>query len=175
MIDFRRLSRKELADNGLSFKTAAEADLFADIITEELEERVGEAITKAVGEEKSREFELCTTQEEEAEWLRKACPGYPEIIIEKEKELNREIMEYRDRIPGVIGNAPTELKNMTIEEMDLSLRSLNCLKRAGLHTVGDLLEYGDLSNMRSLSQSCIEEIQNRLREINSRKEEKPKD
>ena len=28
---------------------------------------------------------------------------------------------------------------MTIEELDLSVRSFNCLKRAGINTVGDLI------------------------------------
>ena len=162
MINFNHLTQKELSDNGLSFETPEEADLFAEIIKEELEVRIGEAIVKCVGEERADGFELCKTQNEATAWLEQNCPEYRKIVIDKQEEMSREIMEFRDRIPGLIGAAPAGMRDIPIEEMDLSVRSFNCLKRAGLRTVGDILAYGDLGGIRNLTRRCVDEIKEKL-------------
>ena len=53
---------------------------------------------------------------------------------------------------------------MTIEELDLSVRSFNCLKRAGINTVEDLLERseGDMMKVRNLGRKSLEEVINKL-------------
>ena len=53
-----------------------------------------------------------------------------------------------------------------IADMDLSVRSYNCLSRAGIKTVKQLAElsYYDLTNIRNLGKKCIEEIKERLKE-----------
>lgn len=58
--------------------------------------------------------------------------------------------------------------DMLIDELDLSVRSYNCLKRAGINTVGDLrrLQGKDYRNIRNLGRKSIEEIENKLAEIN---------
>ena len=79
--------------------------------------------------------------------------------------MNRELNLYKDQIPGLITNTPDSPNGplqMTIEELDLSVRSYNCLKRAGLHTIGDIIAYGDLSTIRNITRRCIEEIQDRV-------------
>ena len=55
----------------------------------------------------------------------------------------------------------------TIEELDLSVRSYNCLKRAGIHTVGDLVEKseGDMLKVRNLGQKSLEEVKFKLVEL----------
>jgi len=49
---------------------------------------------------------------------------------------------------------------MTIEEMDLSVRSFNCLKRAGISTVQDLINKteDDMMKVRNLGRKSLEEV-----------------
>lgn len=53
---------------------------------------------------------------------------------------------------------------MTIEELDLSVRSFNCLKRAGINTVGDLTSKTeeDMMKVRNLGRKSLEEVLNKL-------------
>ena len=53
---------------------------------------------------------------------------------------------------------------MSIEEMDLSVRSNNCLRRAGINTVGDLINKSedDLKKVRNLGTKSLEEIIKKL-------------
>ena len=58
------------------------------------------------------------------------------------------------------------MESMSIEDMDLGVRSYNSLKRAGYHTVGDLLsgiERGqELSKIRNCGAKSIREIKEKL-------------
>ena len=49
---------------------------------------------------------------------------------------------------------------MTIEELDLSVRSFNCLKRAGINTVGDLISKSEdeMMKVRNLGRKSLEEV-----------------
>jgi DNA-directed RNA polymerase subunit alpha len=51
-----------------------------------------------------------------------------------------------------------------IEELDLSVRSYNCLKRQGVNTIGQLTECteGDLLNIRNFGAKSIEEVKDKL-------------
>ncbi|MEG1517550.1 MAG: DNA-directed RNA polymerase subunit alpha [Raoultibacter sp.] len=51
-----------------------------------------------------------------------------------------------------------------IEDLDLSVRSYNCLKRAGIHAVRALVEYSenDLLNIRNFGAKSIEEVKDKL-------------
>ena len=51
-----------------------------------------------------------------------------------------------------------------IEELDLSVRSYNCLKRAGIHSVRQLVEYreSDLLNIKNFVAKSIEEVKDKL-------------
>lgn len=53
---------------------------------------------------------------------------------------------------------------MTIEELDLSVRSFNCLKRAGINTVEDLINKSedDMMKVRNLGRKSLEEVVNKL-------------
>jgi DNA-directed RNA polymerase subunit alpha len=57
-----------------------------------------------------------------------------------------------------------KLKEMTIEELDLSVRSFNCLKRAGINTVEELTKRTEASMMkvRNLGRKSLEEVQQKL-------------
>lgn len=169
MLNFNNLTRRELSDNGLAFETAEEASLFANIILKELKVRIGKALADYVGRKGTEEFEKCNTDAEAAAWLEQNCPDYHEIVKAKQDELNQEILKYRDRIPGRVGDVPSKYREMTIEEMDLSVRSYNCLKHTGIHTVADLIEFGDLSKVRNIGPKSEEEIKERLRELTTPK------
>ena len=53
---------------------------------------------------------------------------------------------------------------MTIEDLDLSVRSFNCLKRAGIHTVEDLLEKteSEMMKVRNLGRKSYDEVLQKL-------------
>ena len=65
-----------------------------------------------------------------------------EIMVEKDDKGNEKVLE------------------MTIEELDLSVRSFNCLKRAGINTVGDLINKSedDMMKVRNLGKKSLEEV-----------------
>ena len=57
-----------------------------------------------------------------------------------------------------------KILEMTIEELDLSVRSFNCLKRAGINTVEDLSgkSESDMMRVRNLGRKSLEEVINKL-------------
>lgn len=70
-----------------------------------------------------------------------------EIMVEKEETKKEKVLE------------------MTIEELDLSVRSYNCLKRAGINTVEDLTNRTeeDMMKVRNLGRKSLEEVVNKLK------------
>ena len=64
---------------------------------------------------------------------------------------------------------------MTIEELDLSVRSFNCLKRAGINKVEDLINKSeeDMMKVRNLGKKSLDEVVAKLRSLgfDLRKEE----
>ena len=59
---------------------------------------------------------------------------------------------------------PDTVMKMTIEELDLSVRSFNCLKRANINTVEDLISKteDDMMKVRNLGRKSLEEVINKL-------------
>ncbi len=53
---------------------------------------------------------------------------------------------------------------MTSEELDLSVRSFNCLKRANINNVEDLISKRgeDMMKVRNMGRKSLEEVQNKL-------------
>ena len=53
---------------------------------------------------------------------------------------------------------------MTIEELDLSVRAYNCLKRAGINTIGELVQRNqeDMMKVRNLGRKSLEEVEQKL-------------
>src|SRR6056297_1711890 len=72
-----------------------------------------------------------------------------EIMVEKEEEEKDKILD------------------TTIEELELSVRSSNCLKRAGINNVGELTEKteDDLMKVRNLGKKSLLEIEDKLNEL----------
>ena len=61
----------------------------------------------------------------------------------------------------------SKILEMTIEELDLSVRSFNCLKRAGINTVKDLTEKteDEMMKVRNLGRKSLEEVINKLESL----------
>lgn len=80
-----------------------------------------------------------------------------EIMVEREETIKEKVLE------------------MTIEELDLSVRSFNCLKRAGIDTVEDLTSSteADMIKVRNLGKKSLEEVIQKLHSLglSLRKEE----
>lgn len=72
-----------------------------------------------------------------------------EIMVQKEEDKKEKVLE------------------MTIEELDLSVRSYNCLKRAGINTVDELAQKSeeDMMKVRNLGRKSLEEVQKKLEEL----------
>ena len=62
-----------------------------------------------------------------------------------------------------VSTEPTALK-LTIEELDLSVRSFNCLKRANVNTVRDLISRTpeEMMKVRNMGKKSLDEVQNKL-------------
>ncbi len=74
--------------------------------------------------------------------------GEPEIMVEPEEEERNQLLE------------------QNIEELGLSVRSFNCLKRAGIDTVGELVSYteSEMLKIRNLGEKSLEEVLTKLEE-----------
>jgi len=72
-----------------------------------------------------------------------------EIMVEKEEDQKEKVLE------------------MTIEELDLSVRSYNCLKRAGINTVQELTNKSeeDMMKVRNLGRKSLEEVKVKLNDL----------
>jgi DNA-directed RNA polymerase subunit alpha len=60
-----------------------------------------------------------------------------------------------------------KVMEMTIEDLDLSVRSFNCLKRAGINTVDDLINKSqeDMMKVRNLGKKSFEEVRAKLQSL----------
>ncbi len=70
-------------------------------------------------------------------------------------------------LPKMVEKDETTQENtltMTIEDLDLSVRSFNCLKRAGIHTVEDLVNKteSEMMKVRNLGRKSFEEVMQKL-------------
>ena len=56
---------------------------------------------------------------------------------------------------------------MTVEELDLSSRTLNCLKRAGLNKVGEVMEKtkDELLDIRNFGEKSFNELYDKFRDM----------
>ena len=74
---------------------------------------------------------------------------FSEVMVEKEDDKKEKKLE------------------MTIEELDLSVRSYNCLKRAGINTLQELTDKteADMMRVRNLGRKSLEEVKNKLADL----------
>ncbi len=92
------------------------------------------------------------------------------------KILNRQLNHFVDLSDEVSSTEIMEKKEdtgkekvleMTIEELDLSVRAFNCLKRAGVNTVGDLISKSpeEMMKVRNLGKKSLEEVISKLESL----------
>ena len=64
-------------------------------------------------------------------------------------------------------NMSEKVLEMTIEELDLSVRAFNCLKRAGVNTVNDLINKSpeEMMKVRNLGKKSLEEVMSKLESL----------
>jgi DNA-directed RNA polymerase subunit alpha len=69
--------------------------------------------------------------------------------------------------PAEGDDAEEGIKALPIEELQLSVRSYNCLKREGVNTVGDLVQKSEpeLTDIRNFGQKSIEEVKAKLEDM----------
>jgi DNA-directed RNA polymerase subunit alpha len=62
---------------------------------------------------------------------------------------------------------PAQQYNMPVESLNLTARTLNCLKRASIHKVGEIIEKNrdELLRIRNFGEKSLEELDERLSEI----------
>ena len=63
-----------------------------------------------------------------------------------------------------VPNSPDTKLSMTIDELDLSVRSFNCLKRANINTVADLISKTgeEMMKVRNMGKKSLDEVQKKL-------------
>ena len=81
--------------------------------------------------------------------------------------LPEEIEEEEATFPEEVEDDTSKVLEMTIEDLDLSVRSFNCLKRANINTVADLAEKteDDMMKVRNLGRKSLEEVKKKLEEL----------
>ena len=64
-------------------------------------------------------------------------------------------------------NDKGKVLDMTIEELELSVRAYNCLKRAGINSVAELVQRNqeDMMKVRNLGRKSLEEVEQKLQEL----------
>ena len=109
--------------------------------------------------------------------------GHPELVFEIPEEAGiaaDSVFHYLNLFIGLTESLPQEvtliekedskkdkLLEMTIEEFDLSVRSYNCLKRAGIHTAQELANKteDEMMKVRNMGRKSLEEVVAKLDEL----------
>ena len=89
----------------------------------------------------------------------KVMTGHLELFIDlSETAKNTQIMIEKEE------NKKERVLEMSIEDLELSVRSFNCLKRAGISTVEDLTNKSesDMMKVRNLGKKSLDEVTNKL-------------
>ena len=91
-------------------------------------------------------------------------------ILRNYLELFTGLTDSTPAVPAIedpVDDTRGRLMEMTIEELDLSVRSYNCLKRAGIHTVEELANRSEeeMMKVRNLGRKSLEEVIAKLDEM----------
>jgi DNA-directed RNA polymerase subunit alpha len=87
------------------------------------------------------------------------------LILQKRLSLFTSL-EPPSQTEATAGSPAPELLETPIEDLQLSVRSLNCLKRGGIRTIGELLTYSedDIMKLKNFGQKSLDEIKEKLQE-----------
>ena len=92
----------------------------------------------------------------------KVMTGHLELFIDlSETAKNTQVMIEKEE------NKKERVLEMSIEDLELSVRSFNCLKRAGISTVEDLTNKSesDMMKVRNLGKKSLDEVTNKLHDL----------
>ena len=83
-------------------------------------------------------------------------------------EVDQEVAEMDSLMKDYVNEANAKKINMSIDDLDLSVRSYNCLKRAGISSVEELTQKTeeDMSRVRNLGKKSLKEVKEKLQELN---------
>ena len=81
--------------------------------------------------------------------------------------LAEDVAEEEASFPAEEEDDSSKVLDMNIDDLDLSVRSFNCLKRANINTVADLAEKTeeDMMKVRNLGRKSLEEVKKKLEEL----------
>ena len=81
----------------------------------------------------------------------------PFVEYGRSSQIDEEKMARRASIPEDVFNTP-------VEKLDLSVRSMNCLRRGGINTIGDLVNLGEkeIAALRNFGQKSRQEVEEKL-------------
>ncbi|HHV63955.1 MAG TPA: DNA-directed RNA polymerase subunit alpha [Peptococcaceae bacterium] len=102
------------------------------------------------------------TPEEAVSWAARIQSEHLQLFIGlTDKQDNTQILKEKEE------ETKDKILEMTIEELDLSVRSYNCLKRAGINSVEELTQKTeeDMMKVRNLGRKSLEEVSNKLKEL----------
>ncbi len=85
---------------------------------------------------------------------------FPLLILVKSREAQPEKTITESSIPW-------ELSNMPVEQLNLSVRTMNCLRRGNIQTVGEVVGKGEkgLMTLRNFGVKSLQELDDRLGEL----------
>ena len=88
--------------------------------------------------------------------------------LELLSEVDTEINGMESLMKDYVNDGSAKKINMAIEDLDLTVRSYNCLKRAGISTVQELTEKTEeeMSRVRNLGKKSLKEVKEKLAELN---------
>lgn len=88
--------------------------------------------------------------------------------LELLSEIDSEVNGMESLMQDFVNDGNAKKINMTIEDLDLTVRSYNCLKRANISTVQELTEKteDEMSRVRNLGKKSLKEVKEKLAELN---------
>ena len=81
--------------------------------------------------------------------------------------INEDVISMEDVVKEGGQESPSKGQQMMIEDLDLSVRSYNCLKRAGIQTVDELTQKteDEMMRVRNLGKKSLKEVKDKLAEL----------
>jgi len=88
--------------------------------------------------------------------------------LELLSEVDQEVNEMDSLMKDYINDGNLKKVNMSIDDLDLSVRSYNCLKRAGISSVEELTQKSEeeMSKVRNLGKKSLKEVKEKLQDLN---------
>jgi DNA-directed RNA polymerase subunit alpha len=102
------------------------------------------------------------TPKDAVSWAARILTGHFNMFVDlSDTARSAEIMVEREE------SQKEKMLEMSIEDLDLSVRSYNCLKRAGINTVEDLANKteGDMMKVRNLGRKSLEEVLKKMSDL----------